>query len=281
MVDLHIHTRCSDGALSPSAVVAEAVARGLRAVAITDHDTVDGNDEALDAGRARGLPVVAGVEISTQWEGLTFHLLGYGLCHSSPRVRAAFDFLVESRRQRNPRMIRRLQEHGVAITLEEVLAEAGGALLGRPHFARVLVRKGVVGSVQEAFDRYLGRGAAAYVDKERLSPTEACALIREAGGVAVLAHPGIVEKDRPGSLPSLLESLTAAGLEGLEAYYSRHTPEQTARYLRLARERALLVTGGSDFHRSVDGGPQLGVGMGNLRVPDACFEALELRLTAP
>ncbi len=279
MVDLHIHTTCSDGGLTPSEVVAYAQTRGLHAVAITDHDSVEGNDEAGRAGRAVGLPVVPGVEISTQWTGVTFHLLGYGLDRLTERVRRAFEFLVESRRRRNPRMIQRLQDLGVDITLDEVLAEAGGSLVGRPHFARVLLRKGVVGSMQQAFDRYLGRGAPAYVNKERLSPAQSADLIREAGGVMVLAHPGLLEGERPGALAEVLSHLLSLGLAGIEVYYSRHTPEQVARYGELARRHGLLLTGGSDFHRPGEGGPEMGTGYGGMRVPDGCYHALLERLT--
>lgn len=280
MVDLHVHTTCSDGGLSPAEAVAYAHARGLGALAITDHDSVEGNDQAVRAGRALGLPVVPGVEISSQWEGVTFHLLGYGLSRLTERVRAAFAFLVESRRQRNPRMIEKLRALGVDITLEEVLAEAGGSLVGRPHFARVLLRKGAVGSTQQAFDRYLGRGAAAYVHKERLTPAQSAELIREAGGVMVLAHPGILEEERPNALSDVLAHLLSLGLAGIEAYYSRHTPDQVSRYSALARRHGLLVTGGSDFHRPGEGGPEMGIGYGSLRVPDECYRALAQRLAA-
>ncbi|MDW7711682.1 MAG: PHP domain-containing protein [Deferrisomatales bacterium] len=280
MVDLHIHTTCSDGGLTPRQVVGYAVERRLTAVAITDHDSIEGNDEAVAAGREAGLPVVPGVEISTQWEGITFHLLGYGLRRLTDRVRGTFRFLVESRHQRNPRMIRRLQELGVDITLEEVLAEAGDSLVGRPHFARVLVRKGAVGSLQQAFDRYLGRGAPAYVHKERLTPAQSAELLREAGGLLVLAHPGLLDGERPGALAGVLEHLLPLGLAGIEAYYSRHNPEQVARYGELARRHGLLLTGGSDFHRPGEGGPEMGTGYGGLRVPDECYHALMERLAS-
>lgn len=280
MVDLHLHTTCSDGSLTPAEVVAYALTRKVAAIAVTDHDSVAGNEEAVRVGRERGLPVVPGVEISSHWNGVTFHLLGYGLTRLTDRVRQAFDFLVESRAQRNPRMIERLRALGVDITLEEVLAEAGDSVVGRPHFARVLLRKRAVGSTQEAFDRYLGRGAAAYVNKERLTPAQSAELIREAGGVMVLAHPGILEEERPGALPMVLEHLLTLGLAGIEAHYSRHTPDQTARYGELARRHGLLVTGGSDFHRPGEGGPDLGTGYGRLHVPDSCYRDLLERLAA-
>ncbi len=278
MIDLHIHSSCSDGGLAPREIVACAAARKLEAVAITDHDSIDGNAEAEAAGRALGVPVLAGVELSTRWRDLTFHLLGYGLRRRTPRVEERFVFLRESRRRRAPLMIEKLRGLGIDITLEDVAREAGGGLVGRPHFARVLLRRGVAGSHQEVFDRLLARGAPGYVDKARLSPAEACEVIQEADGVAVLAHPGLVEKDRPGGLEELLQALVPLGLAGLEVYYSRHTPDQVQRYSALARRHGLLVTGGSDFHRPGEGGPQLGSGFGNLRVPFACFEALRDRL---
>jgi hypothetical protein len=280
IVDLHIHTRCSDGGLTPDEVIEYAASRGLRAVAITDHDTIAGNAPALTAAARAGLEAIPGVEISTHWEGITFHVLGYGMRRVSETVRRTFAFLEESRRQRNPRIAEKLRRLGVEITFEEVVAEAGASLVGRPHFARVLLKKGAVDSQQEAFDRYLGRGAAAYVDKERLAPADACKVIHEAGGVVVLAHPGLVEQDHPGRLPALLKELSVLGLTGIEAYYSRHTPGQTARYLELARRLGLIVTGGSDFHRRDEPGPDLGTGFGELRVPYSCFESLLRKIAA-
>lgn len=280
-VDLHTHTSCSDGTLSPSELVGLASTLGLRAVAITDHDTVAGNPEALAAGERHGIEVLPGVEISTQWEGVTFHLLGYGLRQGGSEVEATFAFLEDCRRQRNPLMIAKLRELGVSITLEEVAEEAGGSLVGRPHFARVLLRKGAVASLQEAFDRFLGRGAAAYVDKTRLPPSDACKVIRDAGGVPVLAHPGLVEREHRDRLEPLIRHLIPLGLAGVEAYYSSHTPEQTAYYLQLCRRLNLVATGGSDFHQPEEAGPRLGTGFGNLRVPYSCLSALKGRLGRP
>ena len=278
MVDLHIHTTHSDGTLTPRQVVEAAARLGLRAVAITDHDSVGGNPEALAAGRELGISVVPGVEISVRWEGITFHLLGYGMHRLTPDVVRTFQRLIESRNARNPRMVEKLRALGIEITLEEVEAAARGEVVGRPHFAQVLVRKGVVKSAQEAFDRLIGRGQPAYVDKERLPPAEACRLIWQAGGLPVLAHPGLLEEKHPGFVPRLVEYLLGLGLAGIEAYYSRHTPDQVARYRALARSHGLLATGGSDFHHPDGDGPQLGTGFGSLRVPDACYEALVERL---
>ncbi len=280
MVDLHVHTTHSDGTLTPRQVVEAAARLGLRALAVTDHDSVDGNPEALAAGRELGVPVLPGVELSVRWQGITFHLLGYGVARLSPDVVRTFRRLIESRNARNPRMVERLRALGIEITLEEVEAVAPGHVVGRPHFAQVLVRKGVVRSVQEAFDRLIGRGQPAYVDKERLPPAEACRLIRKAGGLPVLAHPGLLEEKHPAFVPRLVEHLLDHGLAGIEAYYSRHTPDQVARYRALARTHGLLVTGGSDFHQPDGEGPRLGTGFGSLNVPDACYEALVQRLAA-
>ncbi len=278
MVDLHVHTTRSDGTLTPRQVVEMAARLGLRAVAITDHDSVEGNPEALAAGREFGIPVVPGVEISVRWEGVTFHLLGYGIHRLTPDVVRTFQRLIESRNARNPRMVEKLRALGIEITLEEVEAAAQGGVVGRPHFAQVLVRKGAVKSAQEAFDRLIGRGQPAYVDKARLPPAEACRLIREAGGIPVLAHPGLLETRHPALVPRLVEHLLDLGLAGIEAYYSQHTPAQVARYRALARSHGLLVTGGSDFHHPGSDGPQLGTGFGSLCVPDACYEAIVKRL---
>jgi predicted metal-dependent phosphoesterase TrpH len=281
IADLHIHSRCSDGALTPTEVVRLAAARGVCAIALTDHDTIDGNGEALAAGTELGVEVLPGVEISTNWAGVTFHMLGYGLHDRAPGVRETFEFLEDSRRTRNPRMAARLRGLGIDVTMEEILEEAAGSLVGRPHFARVLLRKGAVASIQEAFDRYLGRAGAAYVDKARLTPAEACRLIAAAGGVSVLAHPGLIERDYPGRFGQVLEHLLGLGLDGIEAYYSRHSPDQTSFYLAVARQHGLLVTGGSDFHQAEETGPDLGVGFGNLRVPYGCFARLRERLSGP
>lgn len=278
MIDLHLHSDCSDGTLSPEALVERACRLGVQALALTDHDTMAGNTRAVAAGRQLGPTVVPGIELSTEWQGLTFHLLGYGVTETCPEVSTTLAFLLESRRQRNPGIVEKLQRLGIDITLEEIRAEAGSEVVGRPHFARVLKRKGVVRSTQEAFERFLGRGAAAYLDKARLSPDAACRLVHAAGGVAVLAHPGIIERERPNLLVPLLDHLTHLGLAGIEAYYSSHDPGQTLYYRNLAAQRDLIVTGGSDFHTPGPEGPELGRGFGGLCVPTTCREALEERL---
>lgn len=275
MIDLHLHSDCSDGTLAPEALVERACRLGVKALALTDHDTMAGNARAVAAGKQLGPTVLPGIELSTEWHGFTFHLLGYGVTETGPAVATTLAFLLESRQRRNPGIVAKLQQLGINITLEEIRAEAGSEVVGRPHFARVLKRKGVVRSTQEAFERFLGRGAAAYLDKARLSPEAACRLVHDAGGVAVLAHPGIIERERPNLLVALLDHLTHLGLAGIEAYYSSHDPGQTLHYRNLAAQRNLIVTGGSDFHAPGPEGPELGRGFGGLNVPTTCWESLE------
>ncbi|REE88642.1 hypothetical protein A8990_108138 [Paenibacillus taihuensis] len=245
--DLHSHTTASDGTMRPAEVVALAKERGLGAVAITDHDTVDGIAEALEAGERLGITVVPGVEISTVAEGRDIHMLGYYIDWQSEEWRAKLGTLVSVRDRRNDMIARKLCELGCSITMDEVIAEAraqgkDGGSIGRPHIAAVLLSKGYVSSMQEAFDRYLGSEGAAYMNPPRLHPFEAIAWIKEAGGTCVIAHPGLYGSD------ALVEQIIAAGAQGIEVYHSDHSEADEARYMELAKRYGLIVTGGSDYH---------------------------------
>ncbi|UJF35267.1 PHP domain-containing protein [Paenibacillus hexagrammi] len=245
--DLHTHTTASDGTQRPAANVQMAYENGLGAIAITDHDTVSGVAEALEAGRKLGIEVVPGVEISTVARGQDIHVLGYYINITDAKLLSRLDSLRETRDKRNEMIIEKLQQLGIAITMDEVLQEVAnvktkGDTVGRPHIAAVLLKKGVVASISEAFDSYLGKGAAAYANPPRIEPKTAIEWIHEAGGKAVLAHPGIYHDDE------LVEIIMAQGLDGIEAYHSDHTPEQEAKYVQLAKTNGLLVTAGSDFH---------------------------------
>jgi len=277
-IDLHTHTTASDGSFSPAELVQAADRAGLKAVAITDHDTIAGLSEALAAGQGLDMEVVAGVEISIE-VGLKggAHLVGLWIRPDNQGLLKGLTRLQEARRQRNPRMLARLNDLGLKLSMDEVLAQAGGKQVGRPHFARALVDKGLARTVGEVFSRWLGAGASAYVPKERLAPGEGIGLIRAAGGVPVLAHPGLLDLDRPG-LESLLRKLKGLGLEGLEAYYSEHD-EATRRSLEsLAARLGLAVSGGSDFHGDNKPQVRLGLGKGDLRVPAALLATLKQRL---
>lgn len=275
MIDLHAHTTASDGSLTPTELVALARERGLSAVGVTDHDTVAGLDEARSAGEASGVEVVAGVELSVDYPHGQFHLLGYLIDGRSSLLRQRLEELQEHRRTRNERMLARMQEGGLPITMEDVQREARDGQVGRPHMALALVRKGVVASTDEAFQRYLGAGRPYYIPKARLTPTEAIALVHAAGGVAVLAHPCYLKLPDEEALSAELAHLREVGLDGLECYYSQHTPEQTALYLAVARRLGLRVTGGSDFHGRSKPDVQLGVVYEGRPLPDALLKALK------
>ena len=267
IIDLHAHTTASDGSLHPGELVQLAKDIGLLALAVTDHDTLEGVPEALEYGKALGLEVVQGVEISAEFKPGTMHVLGYDIDAQNHVIDGKLKALQEGRRTRNPKIISKLREMDIDITMDEVTEVAGGGQIGRPHFAQVLLRKGYVESVQEAFDLYLAKGGPAYLDKFRFFPREAIEVILEAGGLPVLAHPFSLKLDHTTELESLIAELVEYGLVGLEVYYSKHTPEMTDYYLGLAERFGLAPTGGSDFHGISKSEIQLGKGLGNLAVP--------------
>ncbi len=282
LCDLHTHSLASDGTETPSEVVRLAARAGLAAVALTDHDTFDGIDEALDAGRRQGIRVVPGAELSLPHDGGSFHMLALGVDPRNAAIRAVAGRLKDARGPRNRAMVAKLAALGIDVTLEEIEEEAGGAdgVVARPHMARVLVRKGVVRNFQSAFDLYLGRGGAAYVERERVGFDDCVAATRDAGGVTVLCHPFTLGFDVPGSaasrqrFESWLTQLAGRGLDAVEARYGSYTAKQE-RYFSAAAERAgLLPSGGSDFHGTIKPSVKVGSGRGRMRVPLAWLEAL-------
>ncbi|WP_312000883.1 PHP domain-containing protein [Paenibacillus forsythiae] len=251
--DLHTHTLASDGMQPPAENVRLAKEKGLAAVAITDHDTVAGIAEALEAGEQYGITVVPGVEISTRAGGKDIHILGYGVDFRDEQFLKRLAVLQETRAARNEAIIERLRVLGIGITLEAVIRGIGRELkpdesVGRPHIADELVRLGAASDMRDAFDKYLAEGKPAFVSPPRISPGEACQWIAEAKGKAVLAHPGLYGDDE--LVRGILEG---GGFAGVEAYYSDHGSAEERRYLEMAREYGLLVTGGSDFHGSRGG----------------------------
>lgn len=281
MIDLHSHTTESDGTLTPLELVELAAVKSLEALGITDHDTFAGYDQARPAAEACRLELVCGIELSTKLDvdgrksERSVHLLGYFPdAEPAAEFRSWLHAIQESRRDRNLRLVGRLRELGLDIRLEEV-QQLGGSMTGRPHFAKLLRRKGYVKTLQEAFDRYLDESAPGYV--ERLEPgfAEAVARIREAGGVSSLAHP-VRLAGRDAALEfRTIERLAGMGLRGIEAYHSDHSSEDTARYLDYARKYGLAVTGGSDFHGDTKPDVQLGAGRAaNLRVSRSVLDQL-------
>ena len=284
-IDLHIHSTASDGSLTPAQLIAQASRQRLAAIAITDHDTVAGVVEAVATPFPPGLEFISGVEISTAapeefpCHG-SLHLLGYGIDPQHGRLRNALKRLQNARKDRNPRIIAKLNQLGIAITLTEIQAAAGDVQIGRPHIASWLVQKEIVSDFDEAFDRYLGVGRPGYVDKYRIGCEAAIQLIRNAGGAPVLAHPALIVPRGAWRLEELVAALKTAGLAGIEAYYPEHTPLQTQTYLAWAKRCDLVATGGTDYHGRMKPSVDMGVAGGDFHVPYSCFSALQRRIKA-
>jgi 3',5'-nucleoside bisphosphate phosphatase len=248
LIDLHTHSTASDGSYSPAEVVRLAKEGGLAAMALTDHDTVDGLPQAVAAGEELGVEIIPGVEISAQFPGGTMHIVGLFVEYQNGVLDQRLAVLKQARMDRNPRIIAKLNGLGIPITMAQVDRISGGGQVGRPHIARALMETGYVQDLQEAFDKYLGWHKPAYVSKFRFPPDQALAMIREARGIPILAHPFTLGLGSAYALKNLVIELKGLGLAGLEVYYSEHTPEQEALYQRLARELDLQISGGSDFH---------------------------------
>jgi hypothetical protein len=275
MIDLHTHTTASDGILTPRQLISLAEDMRLEAVAITDHDTVDGISPARDYAREIGVPFVPGIEISAEYGAAgTMHILGYFIDETAEGFSDALFFLKQARSKRNPLIIERLNSCGIDISMEDVRREAGSDQIGRPHFARAIVRKGFAASIPEAFERYVKKGAPCYVNKERLLPERAIELIRKARGIPVLAHPKTLNVDPHRELPRLLGRLKEMGLMGLEAYYYAHSKSEEDYFLKISRKLSILATGGSDFHGDNKPKVVLGKGNGNLLVPREVYDLL-------
>lgn len=280
-IDLHTHTTASDGTASPAELVAAAVDAGLSAVAVTDHDVTFGAAEAVAAAAASGAPieVVPGVEVSAEWPRGQMHLLGLFI---NPEDRAFSGWLAEilgGRDARNARIVARLRELGVDLELAEVEAVAGDGAVGRPHMAQVLVAKGAAANVKEAFDRFLGKGAAAYFDRLRATPGQAIERIHAAGGLAVLAHPHHCGAADEEELTGWVGELREAGLDGIEVRYSTFSAVDRRRAERLARRFDLLPSGGSDFHGGNKPDIRLGRGRGDLAVPREYLDRMKEALS--
>jgi hypothetical protein len=268
-IDLHLHSTASDGLLSPSEVVRLARDAGLTTIALTDHDTTDGVAEAQAAGRNLGVEVIAGVEINSEGEYGDVHFLAYYLNPAHAPLQEKLLAIRDARVGRAQGMLKKLAELGMPLEWKRVLEIAGDASsIARPHVARALLEAGYVASAQEAFDKYIANDGPAYVNRLRLSPQETIDLVHDAGGLIVLAHP-----PRAGTI-DLVPMLHALGLDGVEVYYPEHTSDEIARLERIAAERGLLATGGSDFHGWDDG---VHANLGSVYVPPECADRLRER----
>jgi 3',5'-nucleoside bisphosphate phosphatase len=277
VIDLHSHTNESDGTLTPQELIDLAVERKLEALAISDHDTFAGFDQALPLARSHGLDLVCGIELSTRVRGSkarTVHLLAYFL-HTPPPggFREWLSELIAGRRDRNQRLITSLREKGIDIELAEV-ERIGRTLTGRPHFARILIDKGYVRSFEEAFRRYLGESAPTYVERFAPYVPEAIQRVNDAGGLPVLAHPIRLAYSNGKDEEKFIGELRDAGLRGIEVFHSDHRPQDMERYAGIARKLSLAVSGGSDFHGEVKPQISLGTGHGNLNIPKSILDDL-------
>lgn len=277
MIDLHMHSRFSDGTHTPEELIQLAVEGSLTAVALTDHDTVSGVDEFLRAGQAAGLRVLSGVEVSTSYGPGELHVLGYGIQHKDHTLARQLEWIRSARQVRNEDIYRKLCKLAVPLSWKEIKACAGGDVIGRPHFAQALVARGYALDSKDAFDKYLARGRPAYAKRRSLSAEDAFEIISGAGGVPVLAHPFTLGLKR-GELRDLVGDLVDLGLQGIEVYYSQHTPSRQKEYLKLATEFNLVATGGSDFHGARTPDLKLGRGFGALAVPDSVVDRLMERM---
>lgn len=274
-IDLHVHTLASDGSDTPADVVRMAAELGLRAVAVTDHDTFAGLPEAIEAGARYGVEVVPGVELSTIYDGVEVHVLGYYMDAGHPRLRAMMARATAERNARNETMVQRLHDAGYPVTMDALHAAfPGQTMLGRPHISEYLMRRGYVSSVQDGMKNLLGRGKPFYVARYNIPLEESVETLRAAGGLPVVAH---LFKYRytPEQLTAMVDAAAAAGAVGLEAMYTNYTPEQEQAVRVLAAERGLLCTGGTDYHGARKPDIALGRGFGNLRVPYALLEGLK------
>jgi 3',5'-nucleoside bisphosphate phosphatase len=286
VIDLHTHSTVSDGSEPPGSIPEKAYAAGCSAVALTDHDSLDGLTAARESAARLGLTLVPGCEVSCRKPppprgqaaiGGSVHVLAYFIEPGEGPLQDELVALRRDRHERNLRLRARLAELGVPVDYDAMVAEAGGeAGLGRPHFARALVRSGAAADIDDAFDRFLADGRAAYVPKSRLSPADVARLATASGGVAVLAHPLTLGLD-PSALERSVGELAEAGLGGIEAVYGRYTPDQRRGLKRMATRLGLVATGGSDYHGTFKPDLEVGTGMGDLDVPDSALEDLAAR----
>lgn len=280
-IDLHTHSDVSDGSETPARIIELAAAGRLRAVALTDHDTLEGIPAAEEAADHAGIEFVPGVELSCNWTGGGCHIVVLWLRPGEGPLQDRLAELQDGRDGRNDRILERLSDLGITITAEELAEQSGGGVTGRPHIAALMVKKGLVESVRHAFDEFLGNGKPAYVDRARLDPEDAIGLARESGAVTVLAHPHTLGLDNAAEYRSALDRLASAGLAGMECWYGEYSPAYRRSMVTVARSHGLVPSGGSDFHGLYKPGLRVGSGRGDLVVPDHILDELAARRFLP
>lgn len=276
IVDLHVHSNKSDGSLTPAQLVDYAVEKGLSAFALTDHDTTDGIDEALEAAKGKNIQVIPGIEFSSEYEGQDIHIVGLYIDYKSDFFKRRLINFVNGRTIRNKEMCRRLTAHGIPVTYEELTAEFPGCVITRSHYAKFLLNHGYTKSMKEAFDRYIGDRCPCFVPRKKITPMRAVEIILKAGGFPVLAHPLLYHMgaDRLERLVSILKDM---GLQGLEAIYCTYTPSDERQMRALAAKYDLCISGGSDFHGSAKPGLDLATGYGKLFIPQEVLDKINQR----
>lgn len=279
-IDLHCHSCYSDGTLTPEQLVLLGIEQGLSALALTDHDTIDGLADFHSAGKQYGLETISGIEYGTLYlhgkKRTEIHIVGLDFDENSPAILEQMKFLLQAREDRNKKMADKISSLGFPITLEEVEHNAGGDIITRAHFANVMVEKGYLSSRAEVFQKYLSPGLPAYVEREFLTPEECIHSIKAAGGVAILAHPTLYNLDF-GEIKVLCRMLKKLGLDGIEGQYSTYVGNQAKKIRKIATSIDLALSGGSDFHGQNKPDIQLGCGKGNLKIPYSYLEELRRR----
>lgn len=270
-VDLHIHTIFSDGSSTVKEVLDAASAKGLKAISITDHDCTDAFPLACEMGSELGIEVIPGVELSSEIDGADIHVLGYYIDITNPTFVKKLSEMKDARYFRAKKMVENLNKQGIDLRFETVLSIAGVGAIGRPHIAAAMLREELVYSFREAFDKFIGYGSLAYVEKLKMHPKEVFDLIKQAGGVPVLAHPGVTQVDE--RIPEFIRD----GLQGIEVYHTEHPPSAERHYSRIAKKHHLAVTGGSDFHSSNHNKSEIGIP----QVPYLTVKSLKEKLGIP
>lgn len=265
-IDLHTHSTCSDGTYTPEELVKYGKEKGLSAIALTDHDTFDGVEEAKAAGKKYGIEVIGGIEFSTNYEETEIHMVGLFLDKNCSMIEKRLEEIRQNRIERNIQMVEKLNDLGVNITYEQVKEVANGGIVTRAHIANVLVKNGCCQSNNECFDRYIGKNKPAYVKRQVLNYDETISLIAASGGISIMAHP-LLYKLSSARLEKVVSDMAAKGLRGIEVYYSTHSPSDTKYIKTLALKNRLLFSGGSDFHGKNKPKLDLGTGYGELAVP--------------
>ena len=278
VIDLHVHSVYSDGSNTPAELVALAEERGLSAMALTDHDTVGGIIPLFDAAKGSSLEVVPGIELSAECERGTMHILGYFIDHTCEILLEKIEKVRAGRVERNQKILKKLNKLGYVLMWSDVEKYAGKDVIGRPHFAEALVELGHVKTRKAAFDRLLAKGRPAYADRYRYTPAECIDLIRKAGGVPVLAHPATTYLPED-QLKELVREMKEQGLGGIETFYAEHYPKNIKKFSEWGKEFGLVCTGGTDFHGSNTPDLKLGIGFGQLRVPDEALDQLKAAIS--